>query len=150
MASTKMRVALSPLPQSIPWGQHGIDQGAARQQAEGVGQSDAVPSMVETIRSRSCKDPRNPLSTRSSAPPAGCRCDQTAPLADGFIKHHEVVGIEILVEQIGTGAIDEHQLAELLQLVLGREGETCTTGAFFSLTLRVLMTKSCSIRASPS
>lgn len=72
------------------------------------------------------------------------------PLADGFIKHHEVVGIEILVEQIGTGAIDEHQLAELLQLVLGREGETSTTGAFFSLTLRVLMTKSCSIRASPS
>ncbi len=33
-----------------------------------------------------------------------------------------MLGIEILVEQIGAGAIDEHQLAELLQLILGREG----------------------------
>ncbi|MND54964.1 hypothetical protein D3C80_460370 [compost metagenome] len=33
-----------------------------------------------------------------------------------------MVGIEVLVQQVGAGAIDQHQLAELLQLVLGREG----------------------------
>lgn len=71
-------------------------------------------------------------------------------LAERLGDHHEVVGIEVLVQQVEAEAIGQYQLAELLQLVRVVKGAVCTKGTFFSLTLTVLMTKSSSICTSPS
>ena len=43
-------------------------------------------------------------------------------LTERLCDHHEVVGIEVLVQQVEAEAIGQYQLAELLQLVRGREG----------------------------
>ncbi|MNS54286.1 hypothetical protein D3C72_870700 [compost metagenome] len=92
------------------------------QQAEGVGQGyafsqqggdDALP-----LVQRAPEPHLNQLLQLQLVTDAAKQLCLTERLCD----HHEVVGIEILVEQVGAGAIDQHQLAELLQLVLGREG----------------------------
>ena len=46
-----------------------------------------------------------------------------------------MVGIEIFVEHVGAGAVDQHQLAKLLQLVLGREGGNEYHGGVFFVHL---------------
>nr|WP_231557453.1 hypothetical protein [Aeromonas media] len=56
-------------------------------------------------------------------------------LTERLCDHHEVVGIEVLVQQVEAGAIGQYQLAELLQLVLGREGVQFVPRGRFSRSL---------------
>ncbi|MNG15019.1 hypothetical protein D3C84_988170 [compost metagenome] len=56
-------------------------------------------------------------------------------LTERLCDHHEVVGIEVLVQQVEAGAIGQYQLAELLQLVRGREGVQFVPRGRFSRSL---------------
>ncbi len=52
-------------------------------------------------------------------------------LTERLCDHHEVVGLGVLVQQVGAEAIGQYQLAKLLQLVRGREGGSLYHGDVF-------------------
>jgi hypothetical protein len=62
-----------------------------------------------------------------------------------LIDHPEMGGIEVLIQHPRTGAVHQHQLADLIQLIVGGNGAMVTTGLSFSLIRTVEITKSASI-----
>ena len=102
-------------------GDNGINHRLFRQQPQGVRQRNAIPQHGAddrfTFHHRSMKLRIDKAFLQQLLAQLG----EQRLLIHRFIDHPEVGGIEVLIQHPRTGTVHQHQLADLIQLIVGGE-----------------------------